>query len=97
MITGFADKGTEDIYNGVDSKAARQTLPKSLWPVARRKLDMLNAAHSALDLQSPPGNRLEKLAGDLAGRYSMRINGQYRITFTFAGGNASDVKIHDYH
>jgi proteic killer suppression protein len=68
-----------------------------LWPVAHRKLDMLNAAHDLLDLRVPPGNKLEKLRGDLAGFWSIRINDQFRVIFRFAEGNASDVRIADYH
>jgi proteic killer suppression protein len=95
-ITGFADDATEDIYNGVDSKDARK-IPKSIWRVAARKLDMVNAAQYVMDLKAPPGNRLEKLKGDLAGKYSIRVNAQYRIVFSFVNGNASDVQITDYH
>lgn len=96
MITRFGDRGTEDIWNGTDSRDARKTLDRSLWAVARRKLDMLNAATSTGDLKAPPGNRLEKLKGTLAGKYSIRINQQFRIVFTFAGANAADVSIVDY-
>jgi proteic killer suppression protein len=97
VIVGFADKGTEDIAAGVDSKAARRTLPMSLWTVARRKLDYLSAATEVRDLRAPPGNRPEKLRGDLVGHYSIRINDQFRIVFHFAIGNASNVQIVDYH
>jgi proteic killer suppression protein len=58
---------------------------------------MLNAATVLGDLRSPLGNRLETLHGDLAGRYSIRVNDQYRITFRFEGGNAHDVVCEDYH
>jgi proteic killer suppression protein len=95
VIVGFADRATEDIFHGAETKAAR-TLPKTLWSIARRKLDMLNGAQSVQDLTVPPANRLEKLRGDLAGRYSIRINDQYRIVFQFEGGQASDVLITDY-
>lgn len=96
MIGGFGDKATQDVFDGVDSKEAR-TVPKALWAVARRKLDMLDAAQDLLDLRAPPGNRLEKLRGDLAGRFSIRINDQYRIVFNWNHGNAEDVRIEDYH
>jgi proteic killer suppression protein len=96
MIVSFHDQTTEDIYNGEDTKAARK-IPKDIWPVARRKLDMINAANDVNDLKSPPGNRLEKLKGNLAGKYSIRVNDQYRIVFEFANGNASDVWLTDYH
>ena len=97
MINGFADRGTEDIWNGDDTKAARKTCPKTLWSVAVRKLDMLNAAHGEKDLQAPRGNRFERLKGALSGRCSIRINDQYRIVFRWQAGDATDVEITDYH
>ena len=97
MIATFADEGTADVYHGRATRAARRTLPESLWSVARRKLDMLNAAHEIGDLRVPPGNRLEKLVGSLAGKWSIRINAQYRIVFAFEGSTASEVRITDYH
>ena len=97
MITGFADQGSEDIYDGNDTRAARQTLPTPLWPIAVRKLDLLENAQELRDLAAPPSNRLEKLKGRLAGRYSIRINAQYRVVFAFESGQASEVQIVDYH
>ena len=97
MIKSFKHIGTRDIWDGVDSKDARRTLPRALWRTATRKLDLINAAHSAADLRAPPGNRLEHLKGDLAGTFSIRINDQYRIVFDFKEGNASNVFITDYH
>lgn len=96
VIASFADQGTEDLYNGDNTKPAR-SIPKDIWAVARRKLDMLNAATVIDDLRVPPGNRLEALRRDLAGRYSIRINDQFRVVFRFADGHASDVRICDYH
>lgn len=96
MIQSFGDRTTEDIFNGWDSRAARR-LPRAIWPVVRRKLDMLSAAHVIGDLRSPPGNRLEALKGNWAGRYSIRVNDQYRVTFRFEDGNAHDVVCEDYH
>lgn len=92
MINSFADRTTEDIYHGSETKAARR-IPKELWPIARRKLDMLNRATALQDLKSPPGNRLKRI-GTL---YAIRINDQFRITFDFEAGNASEVLITDYH
>lgn len=97
VIASFASKGTEDIFHGLDTKAARATCPKTLWAVARRKLDMLDAAAAVGDLKAPPANRLERLKGDLAGSYSIRVNDQYRVVFSFDGGRAEGVKIVDYH
>lgn len=96
MILAFADKTTEDIFNGVNSKDARK-IPQTVWRVARRKLDMLNAATDVKDLKSPPGNHLEALQGDLAGKHSIRVNNQYRIVFRWETPNAHEVQITDYH
>lgn len=97
MIASFGSRGTRDIYDGLDTRAARQTLPKALWPLAQRKLDMIHAAYDVMDLRSPPGNRLEPLKGNLLGFYSIRINDQYRIIFRFENHAAHDVEIVDYH
>jgi proteic killer suppression protein len=64
--------------------------------VARRKLDMVNAARDLADLRVPPANRLEALSGDLNGLHSIRVNDQYRIVFRWDGG-AHDVRFTDYH
>ena len=96
MIVGFKDDTTRDIFDGVNSKAARK-IPMQVWEAAVRKLDMLNTASQIKDLSSPPGNRLESMKGRLAGSYSIRVNDQYRIVFGFENGNASDVCITDYH
>jgi len=97
MIKGFADKGTENIWNGEETKAARRTCPKALWPTAVRKLDILNAAHQEKDLRASPGNRFEHLKGRLSGKCSIRINDQYRVVFRWQAGDATDVEIEDYH
>lgn len=96
MIVDFADKATADIFHGMDSREAR-AIPSDIWPVARRKLDALNGAHVLHDLRVPPANRLEKLKGTLAGRFSIRINRQFRVIFRFEDGRASEVRITDYH
>ncbi|MCC6865189.1 MAG: type II toxin-antitoxin system RelE/ParE family toxin [Ignavibacteria bacterium] len=96
MIINFADKTTEDIYNGLDSKPARK-IPMVIWSIAQRKLDMIDAATEIKDLKIPPANRLEKLKGLLAGYYSIRINDQYRIIFKWINSAAENVKITDYH
>jgi toxin HigB-1 len=97
MILNFRDRATEDQFHGIDSKAARTTLPAVLRPVAVRKLDHLNAAHDVRDLRVPPGNHLEALKGDWKGFHSIRINDQFRVVFRFSDGNAHDVIIVDYH
>ena len=97
MIQTFRDKGSEDVFNGVNSPAARAACPPSLWKVAYRKLDQLDSASSLSDLRIPPGNRLEALKGDRAGQHSVRINERYRICFTWSEGGPSEVQIVDYH
>ncbi|MBB4636213.1 type II toxin-antitoxin system RelE/ParE family toxin [Longimicrobium terrae] len=97
MIKSFADDGTEDIYRGRDTRAARQTCPRILWPAALRRLERIDEAKQVTDLQVPPGNRLEKLKGDYIGYHSIRINDQYRIRFWFSEGGATEVQILDYH
>jgi len=96
MILDFGDQTTDDIFNGEDTKAARR-IPKAIWTVASRNLDMLNAAHDLKDLQVPPGNRLEKLKGNFALFHSIRINDQFRLIFHWTDGNAKQVQITDYH
>ncbi len=64
---------------------------------AQKKLRQLNAADSINDLRVPPGNRLEKLVGNRAGQYSIRINDQYRICFVWTRQGPADVEITDYH
>ena len=92
-----AHRRTEDLFNGVGTRAARATCPSSLWSVARRKLDQLNRVRDVAELAVPPGNRLERLRGDRAGQYSIRLNEQYRICFRWDNGYADDVEITDYH
>lgn len=60
-------------------------------------MEWLEAAHALDDLRVPPGNRLEKLKGERAGQYSIRINDQWRICFEWRDGHAWDVEIVDYH
>jgi toxin HigB-1 len=96
VITAYRDDATRDVHVGVESRAARR-FSAAVRVVARRKLDLIGAAADIRDLAVPPGNRLEKLKGDLAGFYSIRVNQQFRIIFRFDAGNASDVQITDYH
>ncbi len=97
MIQNFKDQGTEDIFNGQNTRAARKTLPKELWHIAQRRLDALNAAADLGDLKAPPGNRLEALVGDRRGQYSIRINNRYRICFVWTSQGPEQVEIVDYH
>ncbi|MBD2309399.1 type II toxin-antitoxin system RelE/ParE family toxin [Chroococcidiopsis sp. FACHB-1243] len=97
MIFAFKDRGTEEIFDGEDSKDALRVCPINLWSVARRKLDQLNAAISLNDLRVPPGNRLEALQGEREGQHSIRINDRYRIYFVWLEQEASAVEIVDRH
>ena len=97
VITGFADKGTEDVFNGDNSSAARRSCPRVLLNVASRKLDLLDSAVALSDLSVPPGNRLEALRGDREGQHSIRINERYRICFAWLETGANEVEIVDYH
>ena len=93
MIAGFKDKEAERIWHGEFSRR----LPQEIQEIARRKLRMLNAARTLMDLRVPPANRLEALKGGRAGQFGIRINDQWRICFRFAAGQATDVEIVDYH
>ena len=97
VIRSFADKGTEDVFDGVNSREARSTCPSGLWAVARRKLIQINRVGELAELAVPPGNRLERLSGDRSGQYSVRVNDQYRVCFRWKAGYADEVEITDYH
>ena len=96
MIINFADKGTEDLINGFDTKAARR-IPQKIWKAAILRLDALDGAKLLQDLKFPPGNRLEALKGNLSGYHSIRINDQFRIIYRWLDGDIRDVEITDYH
>ena len=97
MIVSFADRGTEDLFNGQNTGPARRTCPRRLWTVVARKLDQLDSAAALGDLRAPPGNRLEALSGDREGQHSVRINDRYRICFIWTDSGAERVEIVDYH
>ena len=96
MLKSIADRLTQDVYDGTNSRYSRK-LPRQLHSRARRLLDQINAAPSLDFLRTPPSNRLEKLRGDLEPHRSLRINDQWRIIFLWENGDASDVRIIDYH
>lgn len=96
MILSFKDKVTEDIYCGNETKISRK-IPVQVHKIARRKIDWIESAYTLDDLKSPPGNRLEKLKGELSEYYSIRINDKFRIIFIWENGNAKSVQIVDYH
>jgi len=93
VIRNFIDREAVKLWNGTPSRK----LPADIQQVARRKLRMLNNTASLDDLRIPPANRLESLKGDRKGRYSIRINDQWRIRFRWKAGDAHDVEIVDYH
>ena len=97
MIRSFRDQGTEDIFNGRQTKEARRSCPQQLWRVAGRKLDQLDSVIALEELRVPPGNRLESLKGDRAGQWSVRINVRYRICFEWTGTGPAEVEVVDYH
>jgi proteic killer suppression protein len=97
MIESFANQATEDIYDGINSTAARRLLPRELIKITVRKLDQIDSAVVLDDLRVPPGNRLESLRADREGQHSIRINDQYRICFIWTESGAVDVEIVDYH
>ena len=93
MIRSFADKETEKIFGREFSRK----LPSDIQRIARRKLEVLDAAESLNDLRVPPSNRLEKLKGERAHQHSIRINDQWRICFEWHGADTYAVEIVDYH
>lgn len=96
MIRSFADDTIRDIWNGVNSKAARR-IPRAIWPVVQRKLDQIDSATKLDDLRIPPGNRLHRLVGELAGFHAIRVSDQDRIIFRFEGEHVFDMRCADYH
>jgi proteic killer suppression protein len=97
MIRNFKDRATEDIFNGIATKAAMRACPRNVWGIAVRKLDQLDSVSSIDELRIPPGNRLETLSGKRKGQFSIRINDQYRICFKWTETGPVDVEITDYH
>ncbi|MBI2833962.1 MAG: type II toxin-antitoxin system RelE/ParE family toxin [Acidobacteria bacterium] len=96
MIQSFADETTSDLFRERNTRAARR-IQRDIWRTAQRKLKALDAAARLDDVKIPAGNRLEQLKGDQAGRYSIRINDQYRVTFRWEQGHAYEVRVEDYH
>jgi len=97
MIKSFASAGSEDIFNGRNTKDARKTCPRDLWPVAARKLEQLDSVTLRDELRVPPGNRLEALSRDRKGQFSIRINEQYRVCFVWTEDGPDAVEIVNYH
>ncbi|MBP9663892.1 MAG: type II toxin-antitoxin system RelE/ParE family toxin [Pyrinomonadaceae bacterium] len=93
VIISFRDKEAEKLF----PRERSRRLPGDIQAIARRKLEILNAASSLSDLRVPPSNRLEKLRGDRRDSYSIRINDQWRICFCWDEHDAAEVEIVDYH
>lgn len=93
MIKSFRGKWAEAVFLRLDCRG----FPEAIQRRAYRKLVIIDAAVSLEDLRSPPGNRLERLAGDRDGQHSIRINDRWRICFAWQDGDAFDVEIVDYH
>lgn len=93
MLRSFADKETERVWQ----RRRVRKLDQEVQRAALRKLLILDAAETLDDLRVPPGNRLEKLKGDRAGSFSVRINQQWRICFRWTAAGPEDVEILDYH
>lgn len=93
MIRSFRDAETEKIF----PRERSRRLPSDVQRRAYRKLLLLDAAETLQDLKVPPGNRLERLAGDRAGQHTIRVNDQWRVCFRWQRGDAYAVEITDYH
>ena len=94
MIKTFADRDTRTFW---ETGKSRGMPPADLRNVARRKLMLLHTAARLEDLRRIPGNHLELLRHDRAGQYSIRLNDQFRVCFSWLDGDAYDVEITDYH
>ena len=93
MLRSFRDKDTEAIWHRQRSRRLDGPTQRVAW----RKLAMLDAAETLMDLLIPPGHRLEKLTGDRGAQYSIRVNRQWRICFHWSDAGPEDVEIVDYH
>ena len=93
MIRSFRDKATERLFHREPVKRWGPEVQRA----GLRKLRILDAATRTEDLRAPPGNRLEKLSGDRAGQWSIRVNDQWRLCFAWKDGDAHDVEMVDYH
>ena len=96
MIISFGDDATEAVFHGTPIRLLKR-FPNDVLKRASVKLDYLNGASDLIDLEKPPGNRLEALKGDLRGFHSIRINNQWRIVFRWEGTDAYEVRLVDYH
>jgi proteic killer suppression protein len=93
LIRSFRNAETKRLWLTGTSRR----MPPTLRKAALRKLQLLDSAVSLEDLRMIPGNRLEALKGDRENQFSIRVNDQYRLCFTWREGDAYDVEITDYH
>jgi proteic killer suppression protein len=93
VLQSFSDEDSERVWRRERVRRFHQDLQRA----ALRKLVMLDAAEDLSDLVVPPGNRLQKLSGDLAGHDSIRVNDQWRICFRWTKAGPEDISIMDYH
>ncbi len=93
VLRSFRDRDTERVWQ----RQRARKLDEGTQRAALRKLLILDAADAIGDLRVPPGNRLEKLKGDRSGQYSIRVNQQWRICFTWTTAGPDDIEIVDYH
>ena len=93
MIQGFQDQATRDVFEG----RMPRRFPQNVFQAVRRKLLQLDAAAVVEDMRIPPGNRLEALHGARVGQWSVRVNDQYRICFTWGPQGPDNVEFVDYH
>lgn len=96
MIQSFADEATADVFRERNTRESRR-IPSDLWRGVQRKLKLPDTAARLEDLVILAGNRLERLKGQQAGRYSIRVNDQYRVTFRWERDHAYEVRVEDYH
>lgn len=96
MINNFSSKKAQDIFDATLSRYSRE-INVDLHPKIRRLFDQIDIVRNVEELRSPPGNRLQRLSGNLQDFWSLRINSQYRIIFRWYKGIAFDVDIIDYH
>jgi len=95
LIVSFKNQGTEDIFDGKNTKEARKICPRTMWKIASRKLYQVNSVHVLYELTRLPGNHLDLLTGDREGQYSISINKQYTICFKWTEAGPDEVEILD--
>jgi toxin HigB-1 len=96
VIQSCADDTTADLFRERNTRAARR-VPVDIRRSVQRTLQAIDVAARLDDLSVPAGTRLEVLKGDRAGRYSVRVNDRYRVTFVWAQSHADEVRVEDYH